>query len=227
MILVGWVSTPESSVSLSVPKRSPPPLGMRFGGGGRTVFCCWQKQTNKQTKTSPRTHTHTRTVLLFVFVVRQLPLLIIFITLPFLPEETPFSILHTAKMNPEQVKKQLDNMEAFILKEAREKKQEILDKAEEEFTMEKARLVQAEKQKIKKEYERKEKKLETDKKMYVKQTLTIPNSMNSSWSISFRLLTCCVKQRLLQRVECLPPQGPESQRRYCSSLEGDCPRAPR
>jgi len=59
----------------------------------------------------------------------------------------------------------LDNMQAFILKEAREKKQEILDKAEEEFTMEKARLVQAEKLKIRKEYERKEKKLETDKKI--------------------------------------------------------------
>jgi V-type H+-transporting ATPase subunit E len=68
-------------------------------------------------------------------------------------------------MNADQVKKQIENMQAFILKEAKEKKMEILDKAAEEFTMEKARIVQAEKQKIKKEYERKEKKLESDKKI--------------------------------------------------------------
>jgi V-type H+-transporting ATPase subunit E len=70
-------------------------------------------------------------------------------------------------MNAEQVKKQLDNMEAFILREAKDKQQEILDKAEEEFTLQKTQLVQTEKQKIKKDFERRVKKIETDKKMYV------------------------------------------------------------
>jgi len=68
-------------------------------------------------------------------------------------------------MNAEQVKKQLDNMEAFILREAKDKQQEILDKAEEEFTLQKTQLVQAEKQKIKKDFERRVKKIETDKKI--------------------------------------------------------------
>jgi len=68
-------------------------------------------------------------------------------------------------MNAEQVKKQLDNMEAFILREAKDKQQEILDKAEEEFTLQKTQLVQTEKQKIKKDFERRVKKIETDKKI--------------------------------------------------------------
>jgi V-type H+-transporting ATPase subunit E len=68
-------------------------------------------------------------------------------------------------MDAAQVKKQLDNMEAFILREAKDKQQEILDKAEEEFTMQKTALVQTEKQKIKKEFERRIKKVETDKKI--------------------------------------------------------------
>jgi len=68
-------------------------------------------------------------------------------------------------MNNAQVEKQIENMRAFIRKEAEEKRQEILDKAKEECTQEKARIVQAEKQKLRKEYERKEKKLETDKKI--------------------------------------------------------------
>jgi len=77
-------------------------------------------------------------------------------------------------MNQEQVKKQLNNMEAFILKEAREKLNEINDRAEEEFTIEKARLVQAEKQKIKNEYERKKKQVE------VKNKITFSNKLNQA-----------------------------------------------
>jgi len=72
-----------------------------------------------------------------------------------------------AKMNQEQVRKQIENMKAFIMKEAQEKRDEILAKADEEFSMEKARLLQAERMKITKDYERKEKQLETNKKMYV------------------------------------------------------------
>lgn len=65
-------------------------------------------------------------------------------------------------------------MEAFILKEAREKVNEINDRAEEEFTIEKARLVQAEKQKIKKEFERKRKQVE------VKNKITFSNKLNQA-----------------------------------------------
>ncbi|KAL6077606.1 V-type proton ATPase subunit E [Balamuthia mandrillaris] len=77
-------------------------------------------------------------------------------------------------MNPEQVKKQLSNMESFILKEAQEKKEEIEAKAEEEFTIEKTRLVQAEKLKIRKEYERKE------KQVVVQQKITYSNQLNQA-----------------------------------------------
>jgi V-type H+-transporting ATPase subunit E len=68
-------------------------------------------------------------------------------------------------MNPETVARQLDNMVSFIKKEAEEKAAEILAKAEEEFTIEKAKRVQAQKLKIMKEFERKEKQVEVQKKM--------------------------------------------------------------
>jgi len=56
-------------------------------------------------------------------------------------------------------------MAAFIMKEAKEKMMEINERAEEEFTIEKGRLVQAEKQKIKAEYEKKRKQLEVRNKI--------------------------------------------------------------
>jgi len=45
-------------------------------------------------------------------------------------------------MNEEAVRKQLNNMVAFIRKEAEEKANEIAVEADEEFTLEKNRLVQ-------------------------------------------------------------------------------------
>jgi len=68
-------------------------------------------------------------------------------------------------MNDEEVKKQLNQMVNFILKEANEKAKEIQVKAEEEFNIEKQRIVQAERVKITKEYERKEKQVEVKRKM--------------------------------------------------------------
>jgi V-type H+-transporting ATPase subunit E len=68
-------------------------------------------------------------------------------------------------MNNEIVAKQLDNMVNFIKKEAEEKANEILAKAEEEFTIEKAKKVQAQKLKVMKEFERKEKQVEVQNKM--------------------------------------------------------------
>jgi len=68
-------------------------------------------------------------------------------------------------MEDEEVQKQLDHMVKFIQREAEEKANEIQAKAQEEFSIEKARMVQEEKLKIMKEFERKEKQIEVKKKM--------------------------------------------------------------
>ncbi|GAB2209739.1 hypothetical protein Droror1_Dr00026962 [Drosera rotundifolia] len=60
-------------------------------------------------------------------------------------------------MNDADVSKQIQQMVRFIRQEAEEKANEISVSAEEEFNIEKLQLVEAEKKKIKQEYERKEK----------------------------------------------------------------------
>ena len=69
-------------------------------------------------------------------------------------------------MNDAAVQKQISNMVSFIEKEANEKASEIKVKSEEEFTIEKARIVQSQKQKIAQEFEKKEKQVLVNKKMY-------------------------------------------------------------
>lgn len=56
-------------------------------------------------------------------------------------------------------------MMAFIEQEANEKAEEIDAKAEEEFNIEKGRLVQTQRLKIMEYYEKKEKQIEQQKKM--------------------------------------------------------------
>uniref|UniRef100_H2YGQ2 V-type proton ATPase subunit E n=1 Tax=Ciona savignyi TaxID=51511 RepID=H2YGQ2_CIOSA len=68
-----------------------------------------------------------------------------------------------------EVKKQIDHMIAFIDQEADEKVDEIMAKADEEFEIEKSRLVQQQRQKIMTYYERKEKQLEQQKKVQQSQ----------------------------------------------------------
>jgi len=68
-------------------------------------------------------------------------------------------------MDEDEVQKQLDHMVKFIQREAEEKASEIQAKAQEEFSIEKARMVQEEKLKIMKEFERKEKQIEVKKRM--------------------------------------------------------------
>jgi len=63
------------------------------------------------------------------------------------------------------VQKQIKNMMAFIDQEANEKAEEIDAKAEEEFNIEKGRLVQQQRVKIMEYYERKEKQIELQKKI--------------------------------------------------------------
>ncbi|KAA8522480.1 hypothetical protein F0562_013159 [Nyssa sinensis] len=68
-------------------------------------------------------------------------------------------------MNDADVSKQIQQMVKFISQEAEEKANEISVSAEEEFNIEKLQLVEAEKKKIRQEYERKEKQVEVRKKI--------------------------------------------------------------
>ena len=58
-------------------------------------------------------------------------------------------------------------MVQFIRKEAEEKANEIRAAAQEEYTIQKQTMVEAEKAKIRKEYERKRSQIDTKKAMYV------------------------------------------------------------
>jgi len=68
-------------------------------------------------------------------------------------------------MNDADVSRQIQQMVRFIKQEAEEKASEIQISAEEEFNIEKLELVEAEKKKIRQEYERKEKQVEVRKKI--------------------------------------------------------------
>ncbi|XP_051113317.1 V-type proton ATPase subunit E-like [Andrographis paniculata] len=68
-------------------------------------------------------------------------------------------------MNDADVSKQIQQMVRFIRQEAEEKANEISVSAEEEFNIEKLQLVEAEKKKIKQEYERKEKQVQIRRKI--------------------------------------------------------------
>ncbi|KAK9276080.1 hypothetical protein L1049_005611 [Liquidambar formosana] len=69
------------------------------------------------------------------------------------------------RMNDVDVSKQIQQMVRFIRQEADEKANEISVSAEEEFNIEKLQLVEAEKKKIRQEYERKQKQVEVRKKI--------------------------------------------------------------
>ncbi|XP_028069807.1 V-type proton ATPase subunit E-like [Camellia sinensis] len=68
-------------------------------------------------------------------------------------------------MDDADVSKQIQQMVRFIRQEAEEKANEISVSAEEEFNIEKLQLVEAEKKKIRQEYERKEKQVEVRRKI--------------------------------------------------------------
>ncbi|XP_037384018.1 V-type proton ATPase subunit E 2 [Talpa occidentalis] len=68
-------------------------------------------------------------------------------------------------LNDVDVQKQIKHMMAFIEQEANEKTEEIDAKAEEEFNIEKGRLVQTQRLKIMEYYEKKEKQIEQQKKI--------------------------------------------------------------
>ncbi|XWS48903.1 hypothetical protein CRYUN_Cryun13aG0116700 [Craigia yunnanensis] len=68
-------------------------------------------------------------------------------------------------MNDADVSKQIQQMVRFIRQEAEEKANEISVSAEEEFNIEKLQLVEAEKKKIRQEYEKKDKQVDIRKKI--------------------------------------------------------------
>eukprot|EP00163_Fabomonas_tropica_P009982 TRINITY_DN1993_c0_g1_i2.p1 TRINITY_DN1993_c0_g1~~TRINITY_DN1993_c0_g1_i2.p1 ORF type:complete len:225 (-),score=72.86 TRINITY_DN1993_c0_g1_i2:178-852(-) len=70
-------------------------------------------------------------------------------------------------MNEEEVNKKIQQMVRFIQQEAKEKADEIHVKTEEEFNIEMLRQVEAEKRRIRSEFERKEKLVEVQKRVAV------------------------------------------------------------
>ncbi|XP_052200675.1 V-type proton ATPase subunit E-like isoform X2 [Diospyros lotus] len=68
-------------------------------------------------------------------------------------------------MNDADVSRQIQQMVRFIRQEAEEKANEISVSAEEEFNIEKLQLVEAEKKKIRQEYERKQKQVDVRRKI--------------------------------------------------------------
>ena len=68
-------------------------------------------------------------------------------------------------MNPQQAQDQVKHMREFIIHEANEKADELNAKAEQDYTVEKQRLVQDAKQQIRKEMDRREQNVELETKM--------------------------------------------------------------
>lgn len=81
---------------------------------------------------------------------------------PAAPSFTPAAAM---ALSDADVQKQIKHMMAFIEQEANEKAEEIDAKAEEEFNIEKGRLVQTQRLKIMEYYEKKEKQIEQQKKI--------------------------------------------------------------
>jgi len=78
---------------------------------------------------------------------------------------TRLSFLFSLSFLLDQVKQEMSKMVRFIQQEAREKANEIMAKAQEEFSIEKGTLVQQEKTKIITAYERKMKQVEVQRKI--------------------------------------------------------------
>merc|ERR1712087_562282 len=76
-------------------------------------------------------------------------------------------------MNDSEINSQISQMVQFIHQEAAEKAAEIRLKANEEFNIEKLRMVEAEKAKIRAEYERKEKQVEVQKRIEQSNTVRL------------------------------------------------------
>ncbi|EFA85518.1 vacuolar H+-ATPase E subunit [Heterostelium album PN500] len=92
-------------------------------------------------------------------------------------------------MDDSQISAQLKQMQNFILNEAQDKADEIKAKATQEFTSEKGRIFQSEKLKIIKDYEKKVKQIEVQKK------INLSNELNKA-----RLSVLKVREECLREV---------------------------
>eukprot|EP01133_Synstelium_polycarpum_P017969 gene17969-21442_t len=92
-------------------------------------------------------------------------------------------------MDDSQISAQLKQMQNFILNEANDKADEIKSKAAQEFTSEKGRIFQSEKLKIIKEYEKKLKQIDVQKK------INLSNELNKA-----RLSVLKVREESLREV---------------------------
>eukprot|EP01132_Coremiostelium_polycephalum_P011106 gene11106-13589_t len=95
-------------------------------------------------------------------------------------------------MDDTQVAAQLDQMKNFILQEAQDKATEIKTKAAQEFTSEKGRIFQNEKFKIIKEYEKKQKLIEVQKK------INLSNELNKSRLSVLKVREECLREVVLE-----------------------------
>ncbi|CAB3982632.1 V-type proton ATPase subunit E [Paramuricea clavata] len=112
-----------------------------------------------------------------------------------------------------EVQKQIKHMMAFIEQEAKEKAEEIDAKAEEEFNIEKGRLVQQERLKIKTYYEKKEKQVALQKK------IQRSNQLNQSRLKILKAKDDHIKQILEEACEKLADVTKDSEK-YSSVLLG-------
>jgi V-type H+-transporting ATPase subunit E len=92
-------------------------------------------------------------------------------------------------MSDKEVKAQLDRMVSFILREADEKANEVRINAEDEFSAQRQSAVQGEKLKLMKEYEKKEKQVDIEKR------ITFSNAINQS-----RLRVLRAREELLAKI---------------------------
>lgn len=111
------------------------------------------------------------------------------------------------------VQKQIKHMMAFIEQEANEKVEEIDSKAEEEFNIEKGRLVQTQRVKIMEYYQKKEKQIEQQKK------IQMSNLMNQARLKVLKARDDMIKELLEIALERLKEitKDPE---KYSTLLEG-------
>jgi len=109
-------------------------------------------------------------------------LLLLLLLLPLAPIHLPTPLIMA--LSDADVRKQLSQMIKFIMQEANEKASEISIQAEEEFNIARQNILQEEKKKINKEFERKMKQVEVKKKMYVHNTTTRDRQTDRAASLS-------------------------------------------
>jgi len=116
-------------------------------------------------------------------------------------------------MNDSEVSQQVQQMLHFIAQEAADKANEIALSAEEEFNIEKLQIVEAEKKKIRQEFERKEKQVDVRKKIEYSTQL---NASRLRLLQAQDDLICKMKEGAEKQLQSVSSNG----EKYCKLLEG-------